>query len=343
MYTTTIPLGTAVNFAILAGSGITFAAPVASSQVTGDIGTFPTASITGLVNVILNGVNRGAGAVTQAGKVALTAAIVDGSTRAVTGTIATELGGTTVVPGVYDSAAGDFQITGVLTIDGEGDPNSVFIFKTASTFITAPGASMLLTNGAQACNVFFVVGSSATLDTTSQVDGNILAEASITLNTGAVLNGRALASSGAVTVDDSSIEATTCDNQPSQVSASTFCVPDELAAAVGFGLAGLNPRQWLAALIYFKVLRLAALGGTDYTGLMTSQLITDSVAFQQLNPNQRQIALLAIERNLAILDGATVPGDVNELNAATACCFQSVADLGALSLFLDCQLSFFGS
>lgn len=107
----------------------------------------------------------------------------------------------------------------------------------------------------------------------------------------------------------------------------------------GFGLAGLNPTQFKAALIYFKVLELAAIGGTDYSAVMNTTLISDAVALTKtMNPNQRRIAALNIARNNAIAAGATVPETVNDLNAETACCFQAFGDLDAILLMLECLL-----
>jgi len=162
----TIVLGTASSFALLAGSGITIAGAVNSSNITGDIGTFPTTTITGLANVVLTGTNHAGDAVTQAAKTDLATAYDLAAARSAI-TVATELGATTKLPGVYDSASGTFGITGVLTLDGGGDPNAVFIFKMSTTLITAASSQVLLINGAQAANVFWQVGSSATLGSSS--------------------------------------------------------------------------------------------------------------------------------------------------------------------------------
>ena len=123
----------------------------------------------------------------------------------VTASIPTELGGTTETPGVYASPAGTFGITGTLTLDAQGDPNAIFIFQAASTLITASASSVELVNGAQASNVFWVVGSSATLGTYSTFSGNIMALASITVTTGVTIHGRALARTAAVTLDTDTI------------------------------------------------------------------------------------------------------------------------------------------
>ena len=118
------------------------------------------------------------------------AAYNDADAQPATATIPTELGGTTVTPGVYNSAAGTFGITGTVTLNAQGDPAAVFIFQAASTLITASASNVILVNGATAANVFWVVGSSATLGTYSTFTGNIMALASITVTTGVSIQGR---------------------------------------------------------------------------------------------------------------------------------------------------------
>lgn len=117
------------------------------------------------------------------------------------------------------------------------------------------------------------------------------------------------------------------------------CTTASLTAESGFGLAGLNDTQYKAALIYFKVLELAALGGTDYSATMTTTLIQDAIALKGgMSRDQYQIALLTIARNNAVAAGATVPDTLSELNAATACCFQATAYMDAILLLLECEL-----
>jgi hypothetical protein len=112
------------------------------------------------------------------------------------------------VPGVYNSNAGTFGITGTLTLDGQGDPDAVFIFQMASTLTTASSSVVSLINGARVCNVFWQVGSSATIGTSSTFVGTILALTSITVTTGATVDGRVLALNGAVTLDSNTIAQT---------------------------------------------------------------------------------------------------------------------------------------
>jgi hypothetical protein len=119
------------------------------------------------------------------------------------------LGGMTLVDGVY-KASSSINLTGTLTLDGQGDPNSVFIFQIGTTLITAPGDSVNLINGAQGCNVFWQVGTSATLDTNTTFKGTIMALASISALTGTNIEGRALARNDAVTLDTNVITRPTC-------------------------------------------------------------------------------------------------------------------------------------
>lgn len=201
---TQVSLGNANSFAVLAGSGITIGGAVNTSAITGDIGTFPTVTITGIGNAVLTGVNHAGDATTQLAKTDLTAAFTLAG-QATNTTTPTELGSTTKFPGVYDSLDGTFGLTGTLTLDARGDANAVFIFKAASTLITAGASSVSLINGAQACNVYWQVGSSATLGAASFLKGNILALTDINLGTTANVEGRVLARNGAVTLDGSDI------------------------------------------------------------------------------------------------------------------------------------------
>jgi hypothetical protein len=122
---------------------------------------------------------------------------------------APDIGGQTLAPGIYKSNT-SLGITGTVTLDGGGDPNAVWIFQIASTLITASNSNVVLAGGASAHNIFWQVGSSATLGTGSTLNGSILALASVTLTTGATLNGRALASTAAVTLDTNTVTIPSC-------------------------------------------------------------------------------------------------------------------------------------
>ena len=203
---TSVPLGTAANFAVLAGSTIT---NTGTTTINGDLGLSPGTSVTGFPPGTVNGTEDIADAAALQAQNDLTTAYNNAAAQPVTATIPTELGGTTETPGVYNSAAGTFGITGTLTLDAQGNPDAVFIFRAASTLITASASNVILVNGAQASNVFWVVGSSATLGTNSTLQGNILALTSITVTTGTTIDGRALARNGAVTLDTNTINALT--------------------------------------------------------------------------------------------------------------------------------------
>jgi hypothetical protein len=208
----TVNLGTAVNFAVLAGSRITNTGP---TTIIGDVGTFPTTTETGFGTVTIIGTNHAGDAVTQGAKVDSAAAYTDAAGRTPFTTVPGDIGGLTLTPGVY-RASSSLGITGTLTLDAQGDPNAVFIFQIGSTLTTAAeNSNVLLINSAQACNVFWQVGSSATLGTHTTFQGTILANTSITATTGAVVVGRLLAGliedSGAVTLDTNAITVTTCE------------------------------------------------------------------------------------------------------------------------------------
>jgi hypothetical protein len=199
------PLGVASTFVMLAGSGITVSG---FTTISGDVGTFPTTTETGFAAWVtfLTGTNHFGDPVTQQAKLDLTTAYLDAAGRGPVTTVPTELGGTSKSPGIYDSASGTFGITGTLTLDAGGDPTALFIFKTAATLITATNSIVSLTNGAQACNVFWQVGSSATLGGGTVFVGNILALTDITVvgGVGSSVSGRILARNGAVTIANGS-------------------------------------------------------------------------------------------------------------------------------------------
>jgi len=197
-----IDLGTAANFAVLAGSTIT---NTGNTVISGNLGLSPGSALVGFPPGTHSGVAQLANATAATAKTDLTAAYTDAAARTGVVTIPTELGGTTLVPGVYASAAGTFGITGTLVLNAQGNANAVWIFKAASTLITASASNVSLINGAQALNVFWQVGSSATLGTNSSFKGNILAQASITATTGVAVEGRLLAQTAAVTMDTNTI------------------------------------------------------------------------------------------------------------------------------------------
>jgi hypothetical protein len=203
---TTVPLGTAGSFAVLAGSGIS---NTGTTTITGDIGTFPTTTITGAGSIVQTGTNHAGDAVTQGAKNDLLTAYGTAAGEGPSAAVTADLGGRSLTAGVY-KAATSMGLTGALTLDAAGNPDAVFVFQAGSTLTTASGSSVILKNGAQACHVFWQVGSSATLGTATRFRGNILAYSSITLTTGATVQGRVLARGGAVTLDTNVITVPGC-------------------------------------------------------------------------------------------------------------------------------------
>jgi LPXTG-motif cell wall-anchored protein len=207
----TVPLGNSSNFAVLAGSGITnTGATTVSGTAGGDMGSAPTPAFTGEVSVTTTGTKYlAAEAIVVGAKTALDTAYLDAAGRTSTASISADLGGQTLVGGVYTGAS-SIGLTGTLILDGADDPNSVWIFQAGSTLTTASASTVSLIRGAQACNVFWQVGSSATIGTGSNFVGHVLALTSITDDGGSTINGQLLARNGAVTLNNTTIINNAC-------------------------------------------------------------------------------------------------------------------------------------
>jgi hypothetical protein len=200
-------LGSAAAFAVLGGSTVT---NTGSSVVTGDLGVSPGLAITGFPPGLVSGATHAGDATAAQAQsdvgIAYAALAGDACSVDLTGQ---DLGGLTLTPGVYCFAS-SAQLTGTLTLDAQGDPDAAFVFQIGSTLTTASNAAVALVNGATSCNVFWQSGSSVTLGTGTAFVGNILALASITLTTGANVEGRALARTGAVTLDQNVVTTASC-------------------------------------------------------------------------------------------------------------------------------------
>ena len=214
--TTSVNMGAASTYAVLAAETITNTGnSTIGGSAGGDVGLYAGTSITGLSTLTISGTVHTADAAANLAKIALSAAYDDAAGRNPVMSRPAELGGSTLKPGVYVSDTGEFQITGTLTLDGEGNNGSVFIFKAGSTLKTAGGSNVKLTNGARVCNIVWQVGSSATLGTNSNFSGRILASASITATTGANIQGQLLAKTGSVTLDTNNIQNVVCTSSVS--------------------------------------------------------------------------------------------------------------------------------
>ncbi|CAG4928566.1 ice-binding family protein [Acidithrix sp. C25] len=213
---TALNLGSATSYAVVAGSTIT---NTGSSVISGDIGLSPGTSITGFPPGTDTGTTNANNSASLAAQTAATAAYGIAASQSATTVAAGTLGGVTFTPGAYNNST--LNLTGTITLNAGNNPNAVFIFQSGSTLTTASSSNVVLENGAQACNVFWQVGSSATLGTTTNFAGTILALTSVTLNTGATVNGRIFAQTGGVTLESNSITIPTCSTAPTTTTTSS--------------------------------------------------------------------------------------------------------------------------
>ena len=204
---TPVELGAGSTFAVLAGAGIT---NTGATTLGGDVGSFPTTSITGLGTITLvDGVDRSGSTVTQQAKTDLVTAYNAASAQSPDPLGGVELAGLTLEPGVYDTG-GVIELNGNLTLDANGDPDAVFVFLSTSTLLAGASSSITFIDGATACNLYWRVPSSATIGAGSQFAGTILAEMTISFGAGATLQGRALAQVGEVTMINNVITRPEC-------------------------------------------------------------------------------------------------------------------------------------
>jgi hypothetical protein len=195
-----VSMGAAAStLAILAGASVT---STNATVITGDLGLSPGTSVGGFPPGIINGTIRINDVIANQAKLDLTAAYNDAAGRTATDivTLSGNIGGLTLTPGLYKSTSTLAISSGDLTFDAKGDANAVFIIQIASTLTTTSGRKVFLAGGALASNIFWQVGTSATFGTTSVFKGTVMAMQSISFNTGAKLDGRALARSGSITM-----------------------------------------------------------------------------------------------------------------------------------------------
>ncbi len=221
----TVELGTAANYSTLAGSTVTNTGP---SVLNASAGLWPGTSINGFPPGLVTapGTIDATSAAAQQAQSDLTAAYNNAAGRPIDATTTADLTNLVLVGGVYAAPSkGALSLSGPLVLDGAGNPNSVWIFQTDSTLTTASASAVTLINAAQACNVYWQVGSSATLGTNSVFVGNVLALTSITVTTGATVQGRALARNGAVTLDTNTFTQPLCNLSAPTVTGPVTTVP----------------------------------------------------------------------------------------------------------------------
>jgi type VI secretion system secreted protein VgrG len=245
-------LGKATSFAVLAGTTVTNTGP---TVITGDLGVSPGTAVTHFPPGTVTGGAQYTGATSLAGSAQsdLTTAYLDAFGSPCEHDVTAgggELGGKTLIPGTYCSSSA-LKLTGTLILSGSG----VFIFKAASSKLTtASGSTVSLTNGAQPCNVFWQIGSSAVIGSTTTFVGTIMALTSISLANGAKIAGRALARNGAVTLINNKITAPTTCNAATVSTSTSTSTPTPTPAVPGIPRAGTGPSQgdgfpWILAMV----------------------------------------------------------------------------------------------
>ncbi|GAC1453456.1 MAG: hypothetical protein PVSMB10_11060 [Pseudarthrobacter sp.] len=234
---TPVGLGTAASYSVLAGTTVTNTGP---TTLQGDLGVSPGRAITGFPPGVSAGAKHPADAVALQAQSDVGIAYNSAAGQALTTSVSGDLVGRTLTEGVYNSTS-SLALSGQLTLDGQGNPNSVFVFQVASGLTTASASSIILTNGAQACNVFWQVGSSATLGTASSFKGTILALTSITVATGATVEGRALARNGQVSLDTNVFTTPACITAPTTSAPPTTGTPTAIGTPTDTASATATP------------------------------------------------------------------------------------------------------
>jgi Ice-binding-like len=221
-----VNLGTASPFVVLGGSSVTNTGP---SVLNGDLGVAPGTSLVGFgLPAVVNGATHDDDAVAALAQSDLTTAYNVAASQPVSAgndLTGQDLGGLTLTAGAYGFSS-SAQLTGQLTLNAAGDPNAQFVFEIGSTLTTASASSIRLINGASPCNVYWQIGSSATLGSTTAFEGNLMAKTSISINNGSTVQGRVLASTGGVTLINDVIDGSICGTSTTAPPASTpFTTP----------------------------------------------------------------------------------------------------------------------
>jgi hypothetical protein len=255
-----VGMGSAKTFAVLAGTTVTNTGP---SVISGDLGVSPGTAVTGFPpGKVIHGTEQKATAVAGQAESDLTTAYNDAAGRTPATTVTKDLGGQTLAPGVY-KAAKSLGLTGTVTLDAHGNTNAVFIFQAGSTLLTASSSTVKLSGGAQACNVFWQVGSSATLGTDTTFVGSIMALTSATIQTGTTVEGRVLARNGQVSLDDNLITRPTCSSTSPTTTTTTTTVGGSTTTTIApaTSVPGTSTGEPWAAGPYWTLVGMAGIAG----------------------------------------------------------------------------------
>ena len=284
-------LGSAVNFEILGASAVTGGTGAGSSVVGGNLGIYPTA-LTGVTNFPPSTVASPFtihGPDSQSQQAQTDAMTAYTAFQALPGgtLVVGNLAGQTFTPGIYKSAPAsslDLSVGGTVTLNGNGDPNSQFIFQIGSTLTMNNGSTVLLTNGALARNVIWLVGSSATIGTTAVMVGDVIAQASVTANTGSNVTGRLIALTAAVTLSASStftspaqaappIPPIGTSSTPAKLILSELCHPDITGKTLrSWGLVTVTPGGYVTGGIPFGLLNFWDVRTVDFNGFLRCEV-----------------------------------------------------------------------
>jgi hypothetical protein len=237
-----VNLATAAPFVVLGGSTVTNTGP---SVLSGDLGVAPGTALVGFgLPATVNGASHANDAVARQAQADLVTAYDSAAGQPVLAAndlTGTNLGNRTLAPAAYRYTS-SAQLTGVLTLDAQGDANAQFVFQIASALTTAPASAVRLVNGASPCNVFWQVGSSATLDTTTAFQGNLMALTSISLNDGASVKGRVLARNGQVSHINNVLDGSMCGTGGSSTAPGSPGAPGNTSTPAGSTSTAAGPR-----------------------------------------------------------------------------------------------------
>ena len=307
--TTTVPLLTAANFSVLGATTVT---NTGNTNVLLDLGVSPGTAVTGFPPGIVHGTIHANDAVAIQAQTDLEAAYLNAFNRTPTATVASELGGLTLGDGVYAATAkGPLTVNGTLTLNGGGDPTSTFIFQTDSTLITGSNSHVVLINGADACRVFWQVGSSATLGTTSSFAGSILALTAISADPGVVIEGRTLARGAAVTLNNTTFLDPRCESGSTTVTAPAVTLPAVTQTVTDtVTVAAVTETVTVAA-----ETATVTLPAVTETVTVAAETVTDTATVTETQTNSGSAAAVTVTKTVAVSGGGSGSGGAITINS----------------------------